>query len=239
MMFCMRLRKILGIALVLAVLTAVAGGLSVLNAQTSGAGIRTGTISPIATMISRFVVVLVFGTFGLFFARQSQLRGSLFIGSEGLTLALRDLLIYGVLPGLVLGVINYLFFFSYRYSPLVTPRIRDISSIYDSFVVSLASGSVEEIIYRLFYLSCFLFFFQHVYSRLAPLWPGVVSVLPKALAVVISSLLFAMVHNVYGFTAAFFGGMLLGLIYLQSGIESAIAAHFCANFLFFSASYLS
>jgi len=33
--------------------------------------------------------------------------------------------------------------------------------------------------------------------------------------------------------------MLLGLIYIQSGIESAIAAHFCANFLFFSASYLS
>ena len=239
MMSCMRLRKILSIALVLAVLTAVAGGLSVLNAQNSVAGIRTGTISPIATMISRFVVVLVFGTFGLFFAHQSQLKGSLFSGSEGLSFTLRDLFIYGVLPGLVLGVINYLFFFSYRYSPLVTPRIRDINSVYDSFVVSLASGSVEEIIYRLFYLSCFLFFFQHVYSRLASLWPGVVSLLPKALAVVISSLLFAMVHNIYGFTAAFFGGMLLGLIYLKSGIESAIAAHFCANFLFFSASYLS
>jgi membrane protease YdiL (CAAX protease family) len=56
---------------------------------------------------------------------------------------------------------------------------------------------------------------------------------------VISSLLFAMVHNIYGFTAAFFGGVLLGIIYLRSGIESAIAAHFCANFLFFSASYLS
>jgi membrane protease YdiL (CAAX protease family) len=48
-----------------------------------------------------------------------------------------------------------------------------------------------------------------------------------------------MVHNVYGFTAAFFGGMVLGWIYLRSGIESAIAAHFSANFLFFSAAYLS
>src|SRR5262245_27965140 len=195
MMSCMRLRKILSIALVLALLTAVAGGLSVLNAQNSVAGIRTGTISPIGTMISRFVVVLVFGTFGLFFARQSDLKGSLFIGSEDLSLTLRDLLIYGVLPGLVLGLINYLFFFSYRYSPLVTPRIREIDSFYDSFVVALASGSVEEIIYRLFYLSCFLFFFQHIYSRLASVWPAVVSLLPKALAVVISSLLFAMVHN--------------------------------------------
>ena len=111
-MFCMRLRKILGIALVLAVLTAVAGGLSVLNAQDTVGGIHFGTPSPIATMISRFVVVLVFGTFGLFFARQSQLNGSLFINSEGLTFTLRDLVIYGVLPGLVLGLINYFFFFT-------------------------------------------------------------------------------------------------------------------------------
>ena len=103
----------------------------------------------------------------------------------------------------------------------------------------LDSGMAEEIVYRLFILSCFLFSFRHLYSRIAPLWPGVVAILPKAMAVVLSSLLFAMVHNVYGFTAAFFGGMLLGLIYIQSGIESAIAAHFCANFLFFSASYLS
>ena len=238
-MFCMRLRKILGIALVLAVLTAVAGGLSVLNAQDARAGIQTGAVSPIAIMISRFIVVLVFGTFGLFFARQAQIKGSLFISSEGWSFKLRDLAVYGVLPGLVLGVINYLFFFSYRYSPAVSPRIRDISSFYDSFVVSLASGSVEEIIYRLFYLSCFLFFFQHMYSRLATLWPGVVAILPRALAVVISSLLFAMVHNIYGFTAAFFGGMLLGVIYLRGGVESAIAAHFSANFLFYSASYLS
>jgi CAAX prenyl protease-like protein len=239
MMFCMRLRKILGIALVLAVLTAIAGGLSVLNAQDAVRGIHVGTVSPVWTMISRFVVVLVFGTFGLFFARQSQLNGSLFINSEGLTFTFRDVAIYGILPGLVLGLINYFFFFTYRYSPLVTPRIRGISTFYDSFVVSLDSGTVEEILYRLFFLSCFLFFFQHVYARLAPVWPGVVSILPKALSLVISSLLFAMVHNIYSFTAAFFGGVLLGLIYLRGGIESAIAAHFCANFLFFSASYLS
>jgi len=229
----------LGIALVLAVLTAVAGGLSVLNAQDKVGSIHVGTESPIRTMISRFVVVLVFGTFGLFFARQSHVNGSLFINSEGWTFTLRDVAIYGILPGLVLGLINYFFFFTYRYSPTVTPEIRGISTLYDSFVVSLASGSAEEVLFRLFFLSCFLFFFQHVYARLAPVWPAAVSILPKALSLVISSLLFAMAHTIYGFTAAFFGGVLLGIIYLQSGIESAITAHFCANFLFFSASYLS
>jgi len=228
----MRLQKIMGITVVLALLTAVAAGLSVLNARNSVA-------SPTWIMISRFVVALVFGGFGLAVARESQLQGSLFIGFEDWRLTLRDIVNRGVLPGLVLGLINYLFFFYYRYSPMVEPRIRDMKSIYDSFVISLASGTAEEVVYRLFILSCFLFSFRHLYSRLAQQWPGVVAILPKALAIVLSSLLFAMVHNVYGFTAAFFGGILLGLIYIRGGIESAIAAHFCANFLFFSASYLS
>jgi hypothetical protein len=222
----------MGITVVLALLTALAAGLSVLNARNSVA-------SPTWTMISRFVEVLVFGSFGLAVARESQLQGSLFIGFEDWRLTLRDIINGGVLPGLVLGLINYFFFFTYRYSPLVVPRIRDMQSFYDSFVISLDYGMLEEVVFRLFILSCFLFSFRYLYSRLAPLWPTVVAFLPKALSVVLSSLLFAMAHTVDGFTAAFFGGMLLGLIYIQSGIESAIAAHFCANFLFFSASYLS
>jgi len=217
---------------VLALLTAAAAGLSVLNARTSVA-------SPTWTIISRFVVVLVFGSFGLAVARESQLQGSLFISFEDWSLTLRDIINYGVLPGLVLGLINYFFFFTYRYHPLVVSRIREIQSIYDSFVLSLDSGMAEEVVYRLFILSCFLFSFRHLYSRLAAIWPSVGAILPKALSIVLSSLLFAMVHNVSGFTAAFFGGVLLGLIYIHGGIESAIAAHFCANFLFFSASYLS
>src|SRR5215470_19733944 len=228
----MRLQKIMGITVVLALLTAVAAGLSVLNAQNSGT-------SPTWTIISRFLIVLIFGSFGLAVARESQLQGSLFIGHADWSLTLRDIVNYGVLPGFILGLINYFFFFTYRYSPLVVPRIREMHSLYDSFVISLDSGVIEEILFRLFILSCFLFCFRQLYSRLARVWPGVVAVLPKALAVVLSSLLFAMVHNVYGFTAAFFGGVLLGLIYMQSGIESAIAAHFFANFLFYSASYLS
>src|SRR5438128_10050758 len=231
MMGSVRLQKIIGVTVVLALLTAMAAGLAVLNT-------RNSLVSPTGTMISRFVVVLVFGSFGLAVARESQLQGSVFIGVEEWSLTVRDIINYGVLPGLVLGLINYFFFFTYRYSPLVASRIRDMRSVYDSFIISLDSGMAEEIVYRLFILSCFLFSFRHLYSLIAPLWPCVVAILPKALSVVLSSLLFAMVHNVYGFTAAFFGGMLLGLIYIQSGIESAIAAHFCANFFFFSASYL-
>src|SRR5215471_4024037 len=149
MMVGMRLQKIMGITVVLALLTAVAAGLSVLNARTSGD-------SATWVMISRFVEAFLLVGFGLPVARESQLQGSLFVGFEDWTFTFRDIINYGVLPGLVLGLINYFFFFTYRYSPLVEPRIRNI---YDSFVFSLESGVIEEILFRLFILSCFLFCF--------------------------------------------------------------------------------
>src|SRR5436189_2627109 len=161
MMISMRLEKIMAIAVVLAVLTAVASGLSVLNT-------RSSVESPAWTMISRFIVVLVFGSFGLAVARESQLQGSVFMNVEEWSLTVRDIVNYGVLPGLVLGLINYFFFFTYRYSPLVVPRIRDIRSLYDSFVISLDIGTgfggslLEEVLFRLFILSCFLFSFRHL-----------------------------------------------------------------------------
>src|ERR1700757_489671 len=142
MMVSMRLQKIMAVTVVLALLTAMAAGLSVLNA-------RNSVVSPAWTMISRFIVVLVFGSFGLAVARESQLQGSLFINVEEWSLTLRDIVNYGVLPGLVLGLINYFFFFTYRYSPLVVPRIRGIQSIYDSFVISLDTGMLEEVLFRL------------------------------------------------------------------------------------------
>src|SRR5438128_1508163 len=127
-----KLRKVIQIGLgqrSASPLTAVAAGLSVLNARNSVA-------SPTWTMISRFIVVLGFGSFGLAVARESQLQGSLFIGFEDWSLTVRDIVNYGVLPGLVLGLINYFFFFTYRYSPLLVPLIGCIRSLCDSFVIS-------------------------------------------------------------------------------------------------------
>src|SRR5947199_8543731 len=124
----MRLEKIMAVAVVLAVLTAVTAGLSVLNA-------RNSMVSPAWTMISRFIVVLVFGSFGLAVARESQLHGSLFINVEEWSLTVRDIVNYDVLPGFVLGLINYFLFLTYRYSPLVASRFRGINTIYDSFFI--------------------------------------------------------------------------------------------------------
>ena len=230
-MVSMRLPKIVSFSVVLALLTAIASGLSVLNSHNPAA-------SPAWTMISRFVVVLVFGAFGLGVAQACDLKGSLLVTSEEWSFRIRDFVNFGVLPGAILGLINFFFFFSYRYSPAVRPNIREMKSYYDAFIVSLNSGLAEETICRLFIMSCFLFAFRNLYARLKPIWPSVVAILPVALALVVSSLLFAMIHDLYAFTAAFFGGMFLGVIYLKSGIEGAIAAHFIADFVFFSAAYL-
>ena len=200
---------------------------------------ESGSNSLPGLMISRFILVMAFAAFGMYAARESRLRGSVLVTSTEARFAFQDLMNYGVLPGLVLGLINYLFFFYYRYEPVVTSRILGIESAYDSFLISLDSGIFEEVVYRLFIMSCLLFLFRHLYQPLRPVWPQLVSIIPQAMALVLSSLLFALAHNVYGFTGAFSGGLMLGFIYLKSGVESAIAAHFVANFLFFSASYLS
>ena len=217
-----------------AILAIFAAGVAVLSELNHG----SGSASLISTMISRFVVVMAFGAFGIYSARESELRGSILVTAEDVPSAVRDLINYGVLPGLVLGLINYFFFFTYRYSPFVVPRIRDMESVYDSFIISLDSAFFEEVGYRLFIMSCLVYVFRQLYRKIRFEWPRLVSILPNAMALVLSSVLFALAHNVYGFTAALLGGLFLGVIYLKSGVESAIAVHFGANFLFFSASYL-
>src|SRR5437016_13682469 len=116
MMVSMRLQKIMAVAVVLALLTAMAAGLSVMNTRNSVA-------SPTWTMISRFVVILVFGTFGLAVARESQLQGSLLINVEEWRLAVRDSINYGVLPGLVLGLIHDVFFVTHQHLRVLAARL--------------------------------------------------------------------------------------------------------------------
>lgn len=231
-MIAMSSRKVLGFCAALAIL---AGGSAVLSEVNH----ESGSTSLIETMLSRFVVVMAFGTFGMYAAQESNLRGSILLTSDETSNTFQELVNYGVLPGVVLGLINYLFFFTYRYSSFVVPRIREMDDLYDSFIVSLDTGIVEEVLYRLFIMSCLLFLFQHLYRKIKPIQPVLVSILPRAMALVLTALLFAMAHNIYGFTAAFVGGIFLGLIFFKGGIESAVAAHFVANFFFFSVSYLS
>ena len=217
--------------MILALAASGIAGLSALNANNPAT-------SPAWTMIARFIAVLFYAVFGLTSARSCRLRGSLIMADKTWMVRLRSFLVYGILPGIALGILNYQFFFWYRSSPSVPSRFRDIKSSYDSLILSLDTGFFEETIFRLFVLSCLVFSLGHLYARLQRRWPSLVSMLPTGMSLVLSSLLFAMVHDQYSFSAAFFGGLILGAIYLRSGIEGAIGAHVTANYLFFSASYL-
>lgn len=197
----------------------------------------TGTTNLFWIMMSRVVEVMLLAVLGLFAAQGSALPGSVILTPGDWRARVQGVINYGLLPGLILGLLNYLFFFYGRYSPFVSNRIREMDSVYDVVLVSLDTAVFEETIYRLFLLSSIVFLFRHLYRILKHVQPKLVSVLPGTMGIVLSSLLFALAHTLSGFTAAFTGGMILGFIYFRNGVESAIVAHFAANFLFFSASY--
>ena len=218
----MQIRKSGLVALLLALSASVAAGLS------------TGSVW---TVIERFVVTLVFGGLGLFMAESSGIKGALSLKTKSAGAALRDIVLFGVGPGIALGLVNDRFFFGYRYSPFVLPRIRNIDSIGDAFLLSLEIGLAEEVIYRLFFLSCILYTAKYALQRSQA---SSHSAIPASIAVVVSTLIFAFAHrSPLSLTAVFLAGIVLGLIYLFKGVEASIAAHFVANFIFFSASYVN
>ena len=67
---------------------------------------------------------------------------------------------------------------------------------------------------------------------------GMTRWIPLLFSLLLSSLLFGVVHGSYGFMIAFLAGIGLGIAYLRGGLESAILAHFLADFFFFNMTYL-
>ena len=220
----MEIRKSGIVAIALAAICAAAVGLS-----SGGAW----------AIIERFVVILVFGGLGLFMAESSRLKGSLVVSANSPTSIVPDILMFGVLLGTILGLINYYFFFGYRYSPFVLPRIRNLGSVYESFLLSLEIGVTEEVIYRLFFLSCILYTAKYLQRRWWPNTGTAFKVTPISVALMASALIFTFAHrSPFSFPAAFLGGLVLGLIFISKGVETAITAHVAADFLFFTVSYI-
>lgn len=215
------------------VLSVLAGSLAVLAEISQQADLPT----LLWVMIARSVEVLFLALFGVYAARSSGLRGSVVLTAPDSSAAALHVLNFGVLPGIVLGLINHLFFFYGRYSPFVQSRVRSIDTAWDAVLVSADTSVLEEVTYRLFLISCLLFLLGHLYRNLK-VSPALAAQLPRALSILLSSLLFAFAHSVSGFTAALAGGIFLGVIYLMSGVETTIAAHFSANLFFFSVAYL-
>src|SRR4051812_44368292 len=84
----MRLQRILGFSAALAFATAVVAGLSAIQA---GDAIQAVSWR----MVTRFVVVQVYGFFGLFMARDSGIEGALLIGSTDWADGVRGIVNWG------------------------------------------------------------------------------------------------------------------------------------------------
>jgi membrane protease YdiL (CAAX protease family) len=147
------------------------------------------------------------------------------------------LLLFGLIPGAIVGLTYHHLFFQYRFSPRVPLRIRAIQTHYDSFIVSFRAGVTEELVFRFLLMTAFFYILKRVFSPLAVQGFNTARWIPFLFSLLLSSLLFGFVHGAYGFMIAFLAGLVLGILYFRAGLESAILAHFVADLVFFSMTY--
>jgi membrane protease YdiL (CAAX protease family) len=145
---------------------------------------------------------------------------------------------YGGLTGLAMGFAYHRSFVAYRFSPRVPFRIRHMKTWYDNFILSLSAAITEELVFRLLLLSAFLYLFSWLFRSITTLNPRISQSIPFLFSIILSSLLFGAIHGVYGFLFAFVAGIVLCLVFLRAGLESAILAHFVTNVVFFDLTYL-
>ena len=174
----------------------------------------------------------------LLFAEKNSLEYFLFRRKKNWSGRLQTLTIYGGLAGLVIGLCYHRLFNVYRFSHRVPFRVRQIRTLYDSFLLSMSAAVTEELVFRFLLFSSFLYILTRLFKPIMNLQSGLSRWIPVVFSVVFSSLMFGVVHGAYGFLFAFLAGILLCLIFLRGGLESAILAHFLADFVFFNLTYL-
>src|SRR5437867_3886465 len=148
------------------------------------------------------------------------------------------LLGFGLIPGGVMAITYHRLFAPYRFSSRVPVRIRAIENHYDTFLLSLRAAVTEELVFRFLLLTAFFYILKKIFRPLIDEGFGITQWIPFLFSLLLSSLLFGVVHGTYGFMIAFLAGIGLGIVYFKAGLESAILAHFLADFFFFNMTYL-
>ena len=174
----------------------------------------------------------------LVFAEKSSVKS--FLIRREITWPMKGLLFlcFGLVPGGVMGVTYHRLFAQYRSSSFVPVRIRAIENHYDTFLLSLRAAVTEELVFRFLLLTAFFYILKKMFRPLIDQGFGMTGWIPFLLSLLLSSLLFGVVHGAYSFMIAFLAGIGLGIAYFRGGLESAIMAHFLADFFFFNMTYL-
>lgn len=225
------LRKWLKVALSLGLLSAVVLAASELN-------IPQGRPFSLSDFVQNILVYSACTLMALIFAEKSSLASFLLVKDISWFKKAATLLTYGGLPGLAMGVAYHRSFVAYRFSPYVPFRVRHMKTWYDSFILSLSAAITEELVFRLLLFTAFFHLLSRLFGPMMAINPWASRSIPLLFSWLLSSLLFGVVHGAYGFLFAFVAGLALCLIFLKGGLESAIAAHFLANVVFFQLTYL-
>ena len=155
--------------------------------------------------------------------------------------------IYGVGGGILIYLTNELYLTTAP-APFRPSLVYDLDSHLKVFALSARAAFVEETMFRLFAITFFVSLGMRLYGwrprfgfdSNKPSPEPAVQRPPRRLvliALIASALLFGMSHSANPVAAAAFG-LLLGVVYLRSGWEGAVTAHFLGNYLLFAGIYL-
>lgn len=150
----------------------------------------------------------------------------------------RQLMIFGVIPGAAIGLSFYRMFAHFRFSPRIPLYLREMDSFYDSFVLSLRAAVTEEVVFRFFLLTAFYYILTRMLQPLRDRGWTRLGWLAVLGSILLSAWLFGLIHGSFGFTTAFLAGVVFGGIFWRAGFESALVAHFVADFIFFNLTYV-
>ena len=210
------------------------GGLSALILMFSELNINKGSPFSLYDFLQIFSSYSSCSFMALIFAEKNSLEYFLFKRKKNWSGKVRDLAVNGGLAGMMIGLCYHRLFTVYRFSHHVPLRVRQIKTLYDSFLLSVSAAFTEELVFRFLFFSSFLYILDRLFKPIMNLQSGLNRWIPVVFSVVFSCLMFGVVHGTYGFLFAFLAGILLCLIFLRGGLESAILAHFLADFVFFS-----
>ena len=200
--------------------------------------VHPGQVFSLVDFLQNTSVYSACALLALLFAEQCRLEGFLVKRADPWIKKASLIIAYGGLAGIALGLVYHRWYTAFRFSTRVPLRLRRMSTFYDSFILSLSAALTEELVFRLLLFTSFLWILTWLFRPILMMNRGLNRWIPLVFAVVFSSLLFGFVHGLFGFLFAFGAGVMLCLVFLRGGLESAILAHFLANLVFFNLTYL-
>jgi membrane protease YdiL (CAAX protease family) len=194
--------------------------------------------SSVANFVFYFIIFAFCSYAGLFFSSRNGFITLVTSALLSFRKKILHFLLYGVVAGIVIGIINTMVLKLSLDSSNLPEWLNSFNSIKDTFILSARASFMEETIFRLFLFSGITWLSLLTLQKLLKKEKQQLYITSVIIGIVISSILFGLMHG-SGFFYSAFMGVLLCIIYYKGGFESAIIAHFLGNFISFSIVFLN